>query len=230
MNPIQKALDTADTVQAANRELERLSALQVIPTVTDSNSAVAFLEWAVKRLGGGFHPDTRGNDYLAFKDGSVAGATFNESEAIYFDNQIAQVFRFLPDPYAITLDLVHVDEQERIDKVEYTLAVGVHPRTDSCNPGTCEIDHAVEVHGETDLHGEPIKTSLVIAFDVTGWSKEQIDSLATNAIIQGEEYREDRLEGEPDGSYPDVHGSTYEVVEHDGDLDLTGVLHVGLGH
>lgn len=92
---------------------------------------------------------------------------------------------------------------------------------------------ALSAHGVkiVDTHNPDveIQQSLVVAFDVTGWTRQQIDSLYAAASAQGEAV-EDLFFDSPadDQSHPHAE-SIYEIVEHDGTLDLSGVLHVGLG-
>jgi hypothetical protein len=88
----------------------------VIPAVTDYKSALEFLDWAVTRLGGGFHPDTRANGYIR-SDDEVTMQVFNASEAIFFDNQIDQVFRFVDDPYEVTVNLAIAFDERYVASV-----------------------------------------------------------------------------------------------------------------
>lgn len=69
---------------------------------TDTPSALAALAALVEILGGGFHPDTRAEDYVNFGTGSPA---FTEDEAEAVNAVLDGIFAHLPDPYAATLEV-----------------------------------------------------------------------------------------------------------------------------
>lgn len=218
MNPIQQALATADKVIDAQNALEQASRDHIIPTVTGETSALAFLKWAVKRIGGGFHPDTRGDDYLALApDGGVVGPTFNESEAIYFDNQIEQVFRFLPDPYAVTLDLVHADEEARVNRVTAHECFDCGGPLNKYAGLSCR---ATYLHKEEAPNTDPQdRVALVFTIDVTNLTPEQRGHIEAAVSAQLDDGTED---------YPAV---TYEsgTFDHDDERDIISAVQVGLG-
>lgn len=72
--------------------------------VQDEESAEAWLRQAVEHLGGGFHPDTRGDDYV---DGN-GEPMFPGEKALSFDNNMEKCFEILGEEriYDITLPLV----------------------------------------------------------------------------------------------------------------------------
>jgi hypothetical protein len=64
------------------------------PEVQDRASAVRFVQWCVKMLGLGYHPDTPFADYVD-RDGR---ATFTPAEAARLEEAGEQAFAFC-DPY-----------------------------------------------------------------------------------------------------------------------------------
>jgi hypothetical protein len=72
--------------------------LSTMPTVTDAATADAFVVWAVREIGGGFHPDDPPAEYI---DGE-GRAVFAAAEAALVDAQLDACFRFI-DPYEVGL-------------------------------------------------------------------------------------------------------------------------------
>lgn len=57
-----------------------------------------WFEMLIKKLGLGFHPDTRFEDYIEFKSGK---RTYTNKEAKLLDERMERVFEEVKDPYAI---------------------------------------------------------------------------------------------------------------------------------
>jgi len=69
-----------------------------MPAVTDEASADAFIVWAVREIGLGFHPDSLGVDYTD-RNGVRC---FSDDEARRLDDAVTATFEFI-DPYEVGL-------------------------------------------------------------------------------------------------------------------------------
>jgi hypothetical protein len=59
----------------------------------------------VARIGGGFHPDTRGKDYVWFGKGGLR--LFTDAEAAEYDGDMDRLFAIASDPYAHAVKAMH---------------------------------------------------------------------------------------------------------------------------
>jgi len=59
----------------------------------------------VARIGGGFHPDTRGKDYVWFGKGGLR--LFTDAEAADYDADMDRLFTIAADPYAHAVKAMH---------------------------------------------------------------------------------------------------------------------------
>lgn len=75
-----------------------MSILDTMPAVTDAATAEAFVAWAVREIGLGFHPDNLGVDYTN-RDGV---RSFTDEEARRLDEEVTATFEFI-DPYEVGL-------------------------------------------------------------------------------------------------------------------------------
>ncbi|HET6927456.1 MAG TPA: hypothetical protein VFI48_11470 [Hyphomicrobiaceae bacterium] len=67
-------------------------------------------KWATK-IGGGFHPDTRGKDYVLF---ATSERMFSDAEAADYDGDMDRLFALAADPYETALCAMRdVEEGER---------------------------------------------------------------------------------------------------------------------
>ena len=78
-----------------------MSILDTMPAVTDAATAEAFIAWAVREIGLGFHPDNLGVDYTN-RDGV---RSFTDEEARRLDDAVTATFEFI-DPYASAVTAV----------------------------------------------------------------------------------------------------------------------------
>lgn len=72
---------------------------QVLFVPKTKAEAVKWLELCVWFCGGGFHPDTPGDDYINEDD----RPTFTKAEIKLFEKARNAVFTILPDPYKVGL-------------------------------------------------------------------------------------------------------------------------------
>ena len=73
-------------------------------------SAIKWLDIAVTFCGGGFHPDTRGSEYI---DVTTGEPTFYQQEKDYFDDRRQNVFNILGDELTYTISLLLVNEKHK---------------------------------------------------------------------------------------------------------------------
>jgi hypothetical protein len=66
-------------------------------TIRDRSTAERFIEWCVREIGLGFHPDTPFADYVTIASGT---AVFSSDEAVRLDTLLDRAFEFC-DPYEI---------------------------------------------------------------------------------------------------------------------------------
>ena len=64
-------------------------------SITDQSSAERFVEWCVREIGIGFHPDTPFSEYVTVGSGMKV---FDIDEAVRLDAMLEQAFKFC-DPY-----------------------------------------------------------------------------------------------------------------------------------
>jgi hypothetical protein len=83
-------------------------------TVTDKATAKETLKLIVKYLGTGFNPNTPAREYVSCIDKSPV---FVFSEADYYDENLALIFKYLDDVYAEAIELWH--EFGMIDNKQY---------------------------------------------------------------------------------------------------------------
>jgi len=72
--------------------------------VKTHGDAYNFLNACITWLGGGFHPDTSADDYINIKTNTP---TFTATECKKYDKNMDKVFKLLPDPYALCIDVLN---------------------------------------------------------------------------------------------------------------------------
>lgn len=64
-------------------------------SIHDRSSATTFVEWCVREIGVGFHPDTPFSDYVLIGSDERA---FNDDEVVHLNALLNRAFEFI-DPY-----------------------------------------------------------------------------------------------------------------------------------
>lgn len=76
----------------------------ILAIPTDTLSAVGFVRWATKFLGGGFHADTLAPDYVEF-DGGSGRTLFTPAECSRFTYAVNAAYYILDDIHAASIDI-----------------------------------------------------------------------------------------------------------------------------